>query len=66
MKAIEAPLKKTDWPALLRKVRLGTGFVLFFYVTTHLLNLMLGLISVWGYGRWWSAAACACHGATAG
>jgi adenylate cyclase len=46
MTAIEAPLKKTDWPAMLRKVRLGTGFVLFFYVTTHLLNLMLGLISL--------------------
>ncbi|NKB22137.1 MAG: 2Fe-2S iron-sulfur cluster binding domain-containing protein [Alphaproteobacteria bacterium] len=40
---------------MIRRVRLATGLVLFFYVTTHLLNHALGLISYAAMedGRFW-------------
>ena len=36
----------TDWPLVIRRLRLVTGLVLFAYVTTHLLNHAVGLISL--------------------
>jgi len=36
----------TDWPLIIRRLRLVTGLVLFAYVTTHLLNHAVGLISL--------------------
>src|SRR5262245_29484891 len=45
-------MQVASMPFLVRRLRLATGLVLFFYVTTHLLNHTLGLISVdaleWG------------------
>ena len=35
-----------DWALVIRRVRLGTGLVLFAYVTTHFLNHAAGLISL--------------------
>jgi adenylate cyclase len=35
-----------DWAHLVRRLRLATGLVLFAYVTTHLLNHAVGLISL--------------------
>ena len=35
-----------DWALLVRRVRLGTGLVLFAYVATHLLNHAVGLFSL--------------------
>jgi adenylate cyclase len=36
----------TDWPLVIRRLRLVTGLVLFAYVTTHLLNHAVALISL--------------------
>ena len=49
--------------AWVRQLRLTTGLILFTFVTTHLLNHALGLISLDAMeaGRWWfprSGAAC--------
>src|SRR5205823_3360858 len=35
-----------SWPAVIRSVRLGTGLVLFAYVSTHLVNHSLGLVGL--------------------
>jgi adenylate cyclase len=37
---------RVDWANLIRRLRLGTGLVLFAYVSTHLLNHAVGLISL--------------------
>src|SRR4051794_21340975 len=40
---------------MIQRLRLGSGLVLFTYVTTHLLNHALGMISLEAAeaGRWW-------------
>jgi len=37
---------QVDWANLVRRLRLGTGLVLFGYVSTHLLNHAVGLLSL--------------------
>lgn len=46
MAAAEATKKAIDGAALVRRIRLGSGLVLAFFVTTHFLNHALGLISL--------------------
>jgi adenylate cyclase len=45
-------------PAVVRNLRLATGLILFTYVSTHLLNHSLGLVSLSAMegGRWWFTA----------
>lgn len=46
MAATEATRKAIDGAALVRRIRLGSGLVLAFFVITHFLNHSLGLISL--------------------